>query len=593
LVRFPRLGAAYVRAKWFSEQVAPRLKRFSDAPGARTLLTLILLHPFFSVRHVLPHIRITRSKDAPEPAAAIEDDETATFPDESAPDEPESDLEEILLEAEQAYLNRQVVSAGVRLSDAHTFGGPDRDEDGFVRLMLRESYHDFALPGSDEKHRVVFEPRLLLHNSGILQLDLVLRADTTLDTRQALAMMWGPQPLFVTSEMSRPLLRGTQWEPMADYSSGEVDAGQPLGLIVHPAPVAMSDLLAVHMDAVLRVVKRAYKHWIIYPVSIIDVEECCSPGEWKTNHRDDLIRLAIRGSIDRQVAEHVSVPRDLSLGHDHSLYAGLGSAAYMQWTGTSPRGMAELDTALVLEYALLQYMRLNVMEEQVARMVLGERRLHARYREAIRLFSELRQRDLRAGEAREIVRHVHHDLGVPEIRQTVETALNLSSSAHATQSAERSSRRAWWVTFAATLVALLVAVPPLRDLLRSVPAAESGEPWPLVPLRWLAEQGFLGPWLAMGGVFAIVLALFLLGVLWRWRLRRLPSMRRGYKWPVEFTAATDDYSPSAPGPRSRTLSAEFPAVNDHVEESGSSATASLPDEFPQSTRGSIERPRRG
>lgn len=89
-------------------------------------------------------------------------------------DQEDVDTLEMLAEAEAAYLGTQVVSAAVRESDANLFGGPDRDGDGFVRLMLRESYHDFVLPGSGEKHHVVFEPRLLLHESGVAQLDLAL-----------------------------------------------------------------------------------------------------------------------------------------------------------------------------------------------------------------------------------------------------------------------------------------------------------------------------------------------------------------------------------------------------------------------------------
>ncbi|WP_447943432.1 hypothetical protein [Microbacterium aurum] len=481
------------------------------------------------------------------------DDES---PDEAV-DEDETDLLAMAAEAEGLYLDRQIVSAAIRASDAHLFGGRDRDEDGFVRLMLRNSYHHFVLPGSDVEHYVVLEPRLLLHESGVVQIDLVLSVhDASLDVRQALAMTWGPEPLIVRSQMSAPLLKGTRWESVADYSAGEVDADKPLATINHATPVSMSELQEVHLHAVLSVIRRGYGHWLIYPVAILDVNECCSPGHWKQTHRDDLIRLAIRGSVDRDVAEHVSTPRDLSSSTNHSLYANLGSAVYFQWTGAAPKGIAEMGTVLLLEYALLQYMRLYALEEDVARMRLGDRHLRGRYKTAVRLFAELRQRDLRAGEARDIVQHVLNDYGAPEIRRTIETGLNLSASAYATVSAERASRRAWWVTIAATAIALLVAVPPLQDLLNSTPRPAPDDSWVLRPLQWLAERGFWGPWIAMGSILLAVAGLWFMSTLWRWRFIRWPSLRRGYRWPAEFEV-TDNFSPADVGPHTTTLSVDL------------------------------------
>ncbi|SDO01231.1 hypothetical protein SAMN05216368_10942 [Cryobacterium flavum] len=557
-LRFPRLGIQYLHAKWVTTKISPRFKKFAESPSEGRLLVLLALHPFFTIRRVLPSIRFTWNKKRGDPVEGRHEGSVEQAAEGAEIDDDKSSFLDVLAEAERLYLDRQVVSVAIRLSDARLFGGPDRDEDGFVRLMLRESYHDFVLPGSEEQHHVVFEPRLLLHESGVVQLDLVLSAQTTLDVRQALAMMWGPEELFLRSQMSKPLLRGTQWEQVADYSSGEVDAGQPLGTIEHPTPISMAQLLEIHLSAVLAIIKRSYRHWVIYPFAILDADECCNPEEWKQTHRDDLIRLAIRGSVEREVAPHVAIPRDLSLGRDRSLYAGLGSAVHFQWRGAAPRGVAELDTVLVLEYALLQYMRLHTMEEHVSQMALGERSMRARYRGAVRIFSELRQRDLRSGEARDVVRHVLQEFGVPDIRRTIETALNLSASAYATLSAERASRRAWWVTSAATLIALLVAVPPLRELLNSVPASEPGETWALVPFRWLADRGFWGPWFTMAGVLLLVIAIWILDVSWRWRVRRLPSFRRGYKWPNEFTVDRELHSPSALGPRSTNLHVSLP-----------------------------------
>lgn len=558
-MRHPRFGIPYLRGKWLSEKAAPRVEEFAETKSSTSLVKLIFFHPFVTLWHVVPKLRFSFGKEEEEiegprdfsgTEQSMGDLEAETDPD-------EIDALEMLAEAERVYLDLQIVAAAIRQSDSNLFGGPDRDGDGFVRLMLRESYHEFVLPGSEERHQVTFEPRLLLHESGVAQIDLALSVETPMEVRQVLAMMWGPEPMFVRSEMSTPLIRGTYWESLADFSEGTLDAGQPLGVIDHPAPVSIQDLLHLHLTAVLKIIKRSYTYWTSYPVAIVGPSRCCRPDEWQQNHREDLIRLTMRSSHDEEIADNVLLPQDLSLSRNHSLFAQLGSALYLQWKGSPPKGIQELDAVLVLEYALLVYVRLHALEEDVSRMVVGERRLRAKYRSAVRLFSELRVRDLRSGEARDIVRHVFDHYGIPEMRRTIETALSLSSSAYSTRSAELGTRRAWWITFVATLIGLVVAFPPLRELLSSVPASEPGEAWPLTPLRWLAGQGFWGPWLALAGLLIAVFVLWVLGWLWRWRIRRIPSFRRGYKWPTEFKVSDDSFSPAADSPQRTELVAEL------------------------------------
>jgi len=472
-------------------------------------------------------------------------------------DQEDISLLDTLAEAERLYLDRQIVSAAMRFRDADLFSRQEQDSDGFVRLMLRESYHDFVLPGSDEKHNVVFEPRLMLHNSGVVQIELAIRADTPLGVRQVLAMMWGPEPVFVHSEMSAPLLRGTPWEVLADFSQGNLDANMPLGVIKHSKPVSMSDLLEMHLLSVLAIMKRSYSDWMVYPVAIVTPDACCPRDRWRAVHHDDLFRLTSRMSFDQSIAPHAEVPKDLSLDGDHSLFAALGSAIYLQWKGPAPEGIAELDTVMILEYALLVYMRLHSMEKSVSRMATGERRLRTQYRAAIRLFSELRGGCLRAGEAREILSHVLHDLGAPEIRKTIETSLDLAAEAYATLSAERASRRAWLITLAATLIAGLVAYRPLQDLLDSVSTVQFEPNWVQNLLRWFASQGFWGPGLMLAAVALLIFVLWLADTVWRRLPRRIPSFRRGYKWPTEFRRMGNGHSPAATNQHTDTLRADL------------------------------------
>lgn len=588
--KHPHLGSKFVRAKWLNERIGPRLERFLETKSVKDLVLLAVWHPVFTVAHVFPnmHISWSRKADASPPLRGEEttrdiaadspvtetaetghahkgevgmsaSGETNNSDENLEPDALDGEyLLGILADTERQYLDRQVVSAAIRMQDARLFGGEDWDEDGFVRLMLRESYHDFVLPGSEERHQVVFEPRLLLHRSAVAQLDLAICVEGSLDTRQVLSMMWSPEPRIVRSRMSVPLLRGTRWEGAADHIEDELDAGQQLAVFEHRSPVSLTDLLHIHMEAILSVIRRSNRHWTIFPTSIIEVDDCCgSPEEWRRVHREDLIRLTGRGAFDRQLGEHVEPPTDLSMGRDHSLYATLGSATYLEWDGSPPHGIAELDTVLVIEYALLVYERLRALEEAVSRLTLKEQDLRRRYRDAVSVFSDMRQRNLRSGESREIVRRLLTDLGASEMRRTIETALDMAGTAYATHSAERSARRSWWITLAATIVAFFVAIPPIQEILNTIPTRAHDENWTLTALRWFSELGFWGPWLFVAAICLVLCTLWLL-VATRWRPlpRHLPSFRRGYRWPTEFKASEEEWSPASGGPSDTRLSAD-------------------------------------
>lgn len=150
--RHPRLGIRYLRAKWLSTKVAPRVAELAETESLTSLAKLFFLHPIFTMRHILPYIRLTRGNtnriEWDRPSTPSDHEQPISMPGgESDPDD--VDTLKVLAEAESILLNRQVVSAAIRRKDVYLFGGPSHDDDGFVRLMLRESYHDFVLPGSD------------------------------------------------------------------------------------------------------------------------------------------------------------------------------------------------------------------------------------------------------------------------------------------------------------------------------------------------------------------------------------------------------------------------------------------------------------
>lgn len=586
LLSSPRSGLGALGAVWRSQIVAPRLQRLADSNSLWQLAWFVVRHPVIGARDVLPLVRFSRgasATDAKGRNATTESPKVDTVLRESqgtehsrgdksdlpedADDMGTSELLEILDDAEHNYIQLQVVSAAERIVDAQLFGHT-RAARPYVRLMLRGSYHHFQVEGASATHHVVLEPRVMLHPDGVIQLDVALRASGSLSTAQLLEFMQGGAPRIVSSEMSTPLYEGTEWEPLAKLIEGEVDRGKPLAKIHHSAPASVAQLLHVHLGAVFRAANLSGDiDWLLYPILFTQPGACCTAGRWRSNHAHDLHLIAIRGHAQATISPHVEAPTDLSLRSSHSLFASLGSAVYVRWSGALPSGIRELDTTLVFEYALQLYMRLVAMEVRVAELSLGDRTLRHRYREALRLFSELRQGSLRSGEARDVAKAVLRELGADDIRPTIETALSLAGTAHDTVSSARAARQSWWLTVLATIVAFLVAVPTLQQLLAALPASA---PSPLLdlllsPLRWASNLGFWGPWMMMAAILAAVSFGVAFGWIVRHRPRTLPSLRRGFAWPTSFTITSYD-GPPQPAEESHQQSRAAPttsAPSDH------------------------------
>ncbi len=529
----------------------------------RSLVVFVLKHPLAGVPHVLPAVRFghTTGANAESVQSAHGERDVTSGP---APDDAQDDdlnggdpLKE-LNDAERLILEQQLVSAAERLSDRVLFGGREHDEDRFVRIHLKDSLHRFGVPGSTTSQEVVFEPRLLLHESGIAQLSLQLRADGPLTAHQVLRLMSGPTARIVYSEIPRSLVRGTAWESAAPGGTSAASADQVVK-IRHLEPVSLTDASLAHLEAVLVAIGARGGEWSHYPIALVEAGGCCpskthisgtlssARSEWLQRHSDEIHRLALGAPPGTELASDLQPPRNLSLAANHLLYAGLGSAIYIQIDGDAPSGIEELQTVLVLEYALLTYQRLAAMERQVSRLTLNERSLRRRYREAIDLFSVLRQGDVRAGEAREIIRHVLAAMGADQMRGTIESALNLTGNAHATVSASRAARRSWWITLLATIIAALVAAPSIQAVIDSARAEnEDGAPGAIFIgiLHSVGSLGFWGPWALMAGVVAAISAMVSVGWLIRHRPRHWPGLRRGYRWPnaIVVTPSIPDFA---------------------------------------------------
>jgi hypothetical protein len=460
---------------------------------------------------------------------------------------------ESLAEAAQVIEGAQVISSAERDLDSELFGGDSRDRDRFVRLLLRGSYHDIALPGIDgQTQHVVFEPRLLLHESGVVQLTVAVPYKVDLTTEQLVALSRSDTTQIVKSEMAEQLLAGLPGRERSWNGewSADLDAGARLRVMEFSEPVTMAETLDRHLTAVGAIIGHDLPtEWLTYATTMTSAGGCCAVGDWEKRHGPDLARVVARFSTSAEVDHSALLGKNLSVSRDHSLYANMGSATYFRRRGVMPRGLRQLYTVLIIEYGLLLYWRLRSLEWDAEVFRLRARKLERLYRASIRLFAEMRHGEIRYGSAQAISRHLLRDLGGEDIRANLERTLDLSAQAYATKSAHREARRAFRLAFVATLVAIIVAIPAVPDFLKAVVSVPQDVrlDWALDPFRWVADQGPFGPWIIAFAVLIIGALLWLIPQLVRVRHVRIPRWlrRRGWKGPgdpihVTFTEDDDD-----------------------------------------------------
>ena len=528
MLHHPRLGVLFVRSK-LVQRAVPDLHRLQRSRSVGDLLGFIARHPWLGLR-ILPSIRFTRGK--PEQKEEVRDSGLDIQDDFRMPDP--ADAWDKIAEIHDLVIGSQLISAVERQMDSLLFGGPAHDERRFVRLQLRGSTHSMAVPNFASPVDIVLEPRLFLHRSGIVQLSVRVGSDEPLTAQELKSLLWSPEPRVRTSEMSTPLFERTAWADHVTEMTGDFDARKPVARLSHHPAASISELLHIHLTAVLATLHRKAGDWMIYPVGIAAAGDCCPAEAWPQNHEADIRRLLMRVDEDYEVATHVPAPKDLSLRASHSFFADLGSALYIQWKGPRPDGLPELDSLLVVEYSQQLYMRLHSLEESVSSLAVSERLMRRHYAAATELFSELRQGTLRAGESRQVVNHLLDVLGAYRMRSTIETALNLGGMAQASISAARAARRSWWITLLATVLATLVAIPQLRSLLDEVTTVspDDSQAWLVAPLRWAASLGYWGPWALVAGTAVVALVPMLFGLAIRGLPRRIPQLRQAYAWPT-------------------------------------------------------------
>jgi hypothetical protein len=418
-------------------------------------------------------------------------------------------------------IDAQKVSAAERAMDGGLFGGESRERDAFVRLLLRSSEHEFEIPGTGRRtQQVVFEPRLLLSESGEIQLTIAVSYDVILQTSQLVELSRSDRARLLRSDMPEPLMAGMP-KPQSAWAgewSDSVYLGARLRQINFDEPATMADALERHLNAVGAVIGESLpSEWFVYATIITSAGDCCRTRKcWERSHRADLNQVVARHSGS---GVRLDPGTDFSIGEDESHYVNLAGSTHITLKGDPAEGIGQLQTVLLIEFGLLLYWRLRTLELRAEAFKLDERSLNRLYRDCIQLFIDLRHGDVKYGSAREISRHLVSELGGADIRATLEQTLELSAQAFSTRSAARDSGRALRLTFLATAITTVVAVPVIPQFLEAAKSlhGNSLSDFVLGPFRWAAEQGPWGTWIVIGAVLAVPLL--------QWLIMRVPLVR--------------------------------------------------------------------
>lgn len=446
------------------------------------------------------------------------------------------DYDASINQAREVIIETQKIAALVREMDAGLFSGPSRDNDSFVRLDLPTSTIDISIPGREDKVTAAVEVRLLLHESGAVQMTINMPLLTETKFSQLTYLSRSDYESISRAEIPESILRGYREVSLPGAWMQDTYFNLRYREVEFSEQVSIMTMFDLYMQAVGETLKiHARGTWSVHATLISSAGECCTHlKDWKSFHANEIAKLASRYSSDMSINVAQFPNKDFSLHPDTILHLNMGSTTSITLDEALPSGVDQLWTVLLVEHALLQYARLQRLEDEVGTRNLYGPRLQKLYRESIDLFTDMRQREVRYGSARAIAGHLLSELGGLEIRKTVETALNLAAQADATRSATRQSRWSAWLAGVGAALASLVAIPPLNQVLRSVQEveAETALATVLTPLRFAASLSDWGAWVVVAGAWVVVALAFMLGstirVVRQWRANRWRSFWGGH-----------------------------------------------------------------
>lgn len=387
--------------------------------------------------------------------------------------DPDSSLEATFSNLDAFLLDIQKVSVAERTLDARLFGGEAQAADHYVRLILRSTRHTLKL--GDLETETTIEPRVLLHQDGIVQVCVGVNLPTELSTEALIAASLPNSQYIAQSQIPEPFSAAHDNWVGGQWSTG-LDGGVRVREIDHEDNASVYDYLELVVGRVLALMKAKQQgEWNCYPIVMAQPSDCCE--DWINNHHEDLVQLLGRSPSSPYRRLDMPLGRNFSVRSDHAFYVTSASALIVNWRAWKP-GIRDLEFTMLLEHALSVYVRLRKLEYQVRHSrdrPRGEDVLRGR-RSALQLANEARGAAIRYGSARDIAKSLLADLGANEIRTSIDQGLSMMSEQTALRTSDRSSRRADRLTIIGVLVAAVAAIPSLPALLELVAEQRRSNP---------------------------------------------------------------------------------------------------------------------
>lgn len=454
-----------------------------------------------------------------------------------------------MAQIEKNLFDRQSLVILERDFDNDLFGRDIAFENTHVRLHLRGSYHTIAI--DDLESQFVMEPRLLLHQDGVVQLTVGVQLPSGLATTQLVKAGHPRTPLVTRSDIPEPYASAeSQW--VGGEWAKELDAGVRMRQIEHDEPATVDEWFEVAVGRVLHLI-RAHREgpMHVYPVIIAETGDCCT--NWVVEHEHDIAQVAA-GTVPLTGEQLLLGPGpNFGVVSGARIHATLGSALVLQLRAWRAN-ITDLHHTLLYERLVLLNVRVRAFERTLSSFRGRTRVVGAKYRTALDLEKEARGVHIRAGTARDIAAHVLQALGVPATLETIGRGMTMLGERASTRASERAARTANLIAVVGLAVAAVAAVPAIPAILEFVADQRKIDPQ---ATGWaIAQQLLTSPLqlsaVLLGGISVVLLAVFLtftvrvVRILLSWRKSGYRSRITGYEVRVDLTP--HDESETVPGP---------------------------------------------
>jgi hypothetical protein len=456
-------------------------------------------------------------------------------------------LTEVEKQIKQVIWDAQATNAVQHAIESDLYAPSYLSDEPYLRLTLHgfPCWLDITEGGiprkkDDTSDGIMANVLLLIHQSGCIQLTIVLQLPDSLSA-DALAHRTRASNLGIArSEIAEPVLRAygkymhASERSLAGQWAEETDRGVRWRTVDHENGATLVDVFEMYRDAIEQAASMAsLGEWRCYPVVFIDSLGCCSSErQWIRHHRDDLVRLssgAPRASLRK------SLPlEDQALTTNFSVYCEIGWTIHIHWRFTSGRSdfAGQLATVVVVEHALLRYWQLVALAHRLASTQTDFKSIAKVQREAIFGLQEYRRTVLVFGTANEMANRLLQRLGEHEMYTRILESLGLLQQMIANEGSTRSARTQNTVAAAAIFATVVLGLPSIETILstaKSVP--RKGVIGQIVyPFHVLAHRGALGVWEGYLALLAVVVIVVVASIIRGRRMRMNRSSLPGVSW---------------------------------------------------------------